>query len=64
MKSKLILVILLVGILIFSFVQAFEINTIKENGISPAGTSYGTSSSSSSSYSSPAQAAPTMVGGC
>lgn len=65
MRFKLILVILLIGILVFSVVQAFEINSIKSK-VSSDGNIYGSVTSKLSSVSKALgpTTTPTMVGGC
>lgn len=65
MEFKLILAILLVGILIFSLAQAFEINNLKTKVGGGTSIARSISEKASSAYGAVAPAtSPTMVGGC
>ena len=65
MEFKLILAILLVGILIFSLAQAFEINNLKTKVSGGTSISGSISDKANSVYNTVAPStSPTMVGGC
>ena len=58
-----VLIALVVGLLIFSTMQTFQINSLEKNFIS-GGTVGGVTRASASSARTSGSSAPTMVGGC